>query len=332
MNAFIINIIRELENSARKGEDKALIIALAEELITELKKLPDHTSPPENKNTGRSSYNVPMPPSRIKVELPEDSGNELESKPEASEPVFETTLQNDESGSTVEILEERLTREPPRYIESNFVSKIRPEEFKPEPIDPATISEEYVLPVTEEMMEEAMHVPEEENATEEIQADQEALREQEKPQAKPATDPEKDKAWKPQAEPASRSQEIAEKPVAEAPSKAAKPQKKPQPTQFEINDLFSKEEQGFHTLNPLGGMPVTDLRKAFNISEKYQLVEELFSRDETLFNRSIQTINQFESLPQAIFWIEKELRVRQGWQEEHPLVQFFYDVVRRRFS
>ena len=78
--------------------------------------------------------------------------------------------------------------------------------------------------------------------------------------------------------------------------------------------------------------PIKDLRKGIGINERFQFIKELFRDDEAMYERSIKTINQFQILPEAEFWINRELKTKLGWPLEHPLVKQFDQLIRRRFS
>lgn len=80
------------------------------------------------------------------------------------------------------------------------------------------------------------------------------------------------------------------------------------------------------------GNKITDIRKAISINEKYQIINSLFRGDEDMFERSVRTLNNFGSLPEARFWMQRELVVKMGWNDEDELVQHFYRLVSRRFS
>ncbi|MCU0333797.1 MAG: hypothetical protein MUF62_01970, partial [Chitinophagaceae bacterium] len=59
---------------------------------------------------------------------------------------------------------------------------------------------------------------------------------------------------------------------------------------------------------------------------------ELFRQDDSLFERSIKTINGFNIYAEAEYWMRRELATRLGWDEKSELVQQFYALVRRRFN
>lgn len=81
----------------------------------------------------------------------------------------------------------------------------------------------------------------------------------------------------------------------------------------------------------LGGSKIADLRRGFAINDRFRFIKSLFRGDETLFDRSVKTINNFNILPEAQYWIQRELVIKLGWNEEDELVQEFYSLVSRRF-
>jgi hypothetical protein len=78
--------------------------------------------------------------------------------------------------------------------------------------------------------------------------------------------------------------------------------------------------------------PIRDLRKGIGVNDKFVFISELFRGDETMYDSSIRTINAFHILPEAEYWINRELKVKLGWNDTNETVQHFYGVVRRRFS
>jgi hypothetical protein len=78
--------------------------------------------------------------------------------------------------------------------------------------------------------------------------------------------------------------------------------------------------------------PVKDLRKAIGINDRFLFINELFRGDESVYERSIKTINSFNIYAEAEYWITRELKVKLGWSNDSPTVQHFDQLVRRRFS
>lgn len=78
--------------------------------------------------------------------------------------------------------------------------------------------------------------------------------------------------------------------------------------------------------------PVKDLRKAIGINDRFLFINDLFRGDESVYERSIKTINSFNIYAEAEYWINRELKVKLGWPNENPSVDHFYQLVKRRFS
>jgi hypothetical protein len=112
----------------------------------------------------------------------------------------------------------------------------------------------------------------------------------------------------------------------------------------EINDVIAKNGNGATSLNDrlrsngtelsdlIVDAPVRDLRKAIGINDRYVFVSELFRGDEVGYERSIKTINNFRILAEAQYWIERELKLKLGWDENKEIVKLFDQLVKRRFS
>ena len=82
----------------------------------------------------------------------------------------------------------------------------------------------------------------------------------------------------------------------------------------------------------LNDTPVRDLKKAIGINDRYVFINQLFRGDEVMYERSLKTINGFRILPEAEYWMERELKVKLGWDENREATRHFYQLVKRRFS
>jgi hypothetical protein len=78
--------------------------------------------------------------------------------------------------------------------------------------------------------------------------------------------------------------------------------------------------------------PVKDLRKAIGINDRFLFINDLFRGDESMYERSIKTINGFNIFPEAEYWINRELKVKLGWNIDDPAVIHFDQLIKRRFS
>jgi len=102
------------------------------------------------------------------------------------------------------------------------------------------------------------------------------------------------------------------------------------PQQSSLNEKLKEEvKEVAHVLNDA---PVRDLRRAIGINDRFVFISELFRNDEVMYERSIKTINGFRILPEAQYWIERELKVKLGWDENKESTRHFYQLVKRRFS
>lgn len=81
-----------------------------------------------------------------------------------------------------------------------------------------------------------------------------------------------------------------------------------------------------------GKNAIKDLNKAISAQDRLAFVRELFRGDEVMFERSIKTINNFSSLTEAEYWIERELKTKNGWMPGHPVTSQFEQLLKRRFS
>ena len=77
--------------------------------------------------------------------------------------------------------------------------------------------------------------------------------------------------------------------------------------------------------------PVRDLRKAIGVNDRFLFISELFRGDEAMYERSIKTINNFSIFPEAQYWIQRELKLKIGWNDSNPVVKQFDQLVKRRF-
>ncbi len=99
---------------------------------------------------------------------------------------------------------------------------------------------------------------------------------------------------------------------------------------FSINDQLKQNEpevaQGFNET------PIHDLKKAIGINDRYLFINELFRGDEIMYERSLKTINGFNIFPEAQYWIERELKLKLGWNVNSIAVEHFDQLVKRRFA
>lgn len=101
-------------------------------------------------------------------------------------------------------------------------------------------------------------------------------------------------------------------------------------TASSLNDRLN--EKRTELMETLKDEPIKDLRKAIGINDRYIFIQELFRGDESMYDRCVKTINGFSIFPEAEYWMNRELIVKLGWNEEDTIVRNFYSLVKRRFS
>ncbi len=99
-----------------------------------------------------------------------------------------------------------------------------------------------------------------------------------------------------------------------------------------LNDKLKSSASYKEIGHSIKGAPIKDLRKAIGINDRYVFINELFRGDETMYERSIKTINSFNIYGEAEFWIKRELKLKLAWPDDHEAVQLFDELVKRRFS
>ncbi len=97
-----------------------------------------------------------------------------------------------------------------------------------------------------------------------------------------------------------------------------------------LNDKLKQQKP--ELVSSFKEVPIKDLRKGIGVNDKFLFINELFRGDEIMYERSIKTINGFRILQEAEYWMNRELKVKLGWNDSKETVQHFYAVVRRRFS
>lgn len=98
-----------------------------------------------------------------------------------------------------------------------------------------------------------------------------------------------------------------------------------------LNDKLKREKVELATkLNE--SVSVRDLAKAIGINDKFLFINELFRGDRNMYERSIKTINDCSDSDEAAYWMERELKIKLGWQDDNDAVQQFYQLVKKRFS
>lgn len=98
-----------------------------------------------------------------------------------------------------------------------------------------------------------------------------------------------------------------------------------------VNDILKEQtKEVAHKITETAA--IKDLKKAIGINDRFVFINELFRGDDAMYERSIKTINNFTAYPEAQYWMERELKIKLGWDDSRPSTKEFYALVKRRFS
>ena len=101
--------------------------------------------------------------------------------------------------------------------------------------------------------------------------------------------------------------------------------------ELSLNDKLKSKSTYKEIGHSIKDGPIKDLKKAIGINDQYLFINELFRGDQTMYERSIKTINSFNIYGEAELWIKRELKLKLGWNESSDVVQLFDQLVKRRF-
>ncbi|MDY0014838.1 MAG: hypothetical protein RBS13_01360 [Bacteroidales bacterium] len=212
-------------------------------------------------------------------------------------------------------------------------------EMEEEPID--------TLPQTPEKEEEKVEIaePEKENTPEEpIEIDIDNIEfveedDEEEEEVKPESmDPYKDKYF-PQINPMidDTEPEIAIPITKEGLQKARNVVQ----TSHSLGDTYAKEKTAFNEqfsgksennmANKLQKTQNNDLMKAIDINDKFQFIRELFNGNGSLFTETINQLNQFPKLTDAMDYLEKT-RNSNRWKEDCEAYEKLYELILKKFA
>jgi hypothetical protein len=300
-------LIHKLKEQYDQNVDKNNLLVTVQLLLAELQ-----YTETENLNKGKVSVTLPKV-HRIVQDIP---SVELEKKEEAFVPVSESEIKEviEDKPQAVEQKAPEQERELPETIRS-YVLKPPPQPIQPSRFVPQEVKPE---PIPEPKKEEPVAVPQPEVKLEpEIKPAP-----VEPPVVKQATKKEEQSGW------------------LFDPIKEDIPTLRQHKEVYELNDVHidsnslndKLKEEKKEVGASIKGDTVADLRKAIGINDRYRYINELFRGDEAMYERSIKTINSCNSFAEADSWIQRELKVKMGWNEKSETTKDFDQVVKRRFS
>ncbi len=100
---------------------------------------------------------------------------------------------------------------------------------------------------------------------------------------------------------------------------------------FSILDKFIKKKEDTSLIEMLKHTPISDLKSAIGINEKFQFINELFGGNYEDYNASIDLLNKCKSFTDAEIFIAENIFDKYTWEAENRNVADFMDLVERRF-
>ena len=179
------------------------------------------------------------------------------------------------------------------------------------------ILNEGVQVTAEPDVEVELVYPEDEEATVEL------------PQEAPAAEPEPAPQPEPVAEPEPQPQPVVEQPAPEP--VVEQPQPEPVAEQPKVEQPVAEQPKPEAPRAPqqtsLFGTPVTDIRQAVSIGDRFLFQRELFGGNAEKLQQTLTELNNLHSLDEAVALVDKF-----GWDKQSPTYELFINVLRRRFQ
>ena len=128
--------------------------------------------------------------------------------------------------------------------------------------------------------------------------------------------------------------ELAPQPVAEPEPLAEEPKaEEPQPVEEpKVEEVHQEEAPKQETPRvpqqaSLFGTPVTDIRQAVSIGDRFLFQRELFAGNAEKLQQTLTELNGLHSLDEAIAFVDQF-----GWDKQSSTYELFLNVLRRRFQ
>ena len=124
----------------------------------------------------------------------------------------------------------------------------------------------------------------------------------------------------PQETPAAEPEQVVEQP---APDPVVEQPKVEQP----VAEQPKPEAPHVPQQTSLFGTPVTDIRQAVSIGDRFLFQRELFGGNAEKLQQTLTELNNLHSLDEAVALVDKF-----GWDKQSPTYELFLNVLRRRFQ
>ena len=93
-----------------------------------------------------------------------------------------------------------------------------------------------------------------------------------------------------------------------------------------VNEILANKKEQVEDIKQIG-KPVTDVRKAFGLNDRFYYQRELFGNDADLFNQTLDQINAMDSYDSAVHFLKDNY----SWQDDNEASESFFKSIKRRF-
>jgi len=104
-----------------------------------------------------------------------------------------------------------------------------------------------------------------------------------------------------------------------------------QDNQPSLNEVIAAGKPDNSIASRMQMNPISDLKVAIGLNEKFLFTNELFKGNEEEYNRAISKLNQMEGLNSALE-ILNSLKLRYQWNDNPDAYETLFDLVKRRYS
>lgn len=94
-----------------------------------------------------------------------------------------------------------------------------------------------------------------------------------------------------------------------------------------LNEALAQYQNMQDVSRKLQNHPLSDISSAINLNEKFLFIRQLFNNDSTLYQNTIEKINNAGSFNEAVRYLDENFK----WDFNDPLVQNLLELIRRRY-
>ncbi len=102
----------------------------------------------------------------------------------------------------------------------------------------------------------------------------------------------------------------------------------------EMEQSLNETFQGEHSrtlAQKFNKKPITDLKSAITINQKFLFISRLFNDDKDAFEMAVKKINTFTSYLEADDYVQNNLKRQFDWEMKNPTVKEMMELIERRF-